>query len=372
MGSCACPLTKSLVSFADLRDFQGFFLNSDTRENDRDRFNLVSSAFAGYAMVGISLHCPWRIIRLKSHGGWSKPPGRPSWRLFGSPGPNSSLMSTTASLSKSKMPLVGRSLAGPLSGLAVLVLRSTSLDVRRLRRDAVLRRRAPRGRAVQPCSESRSLSAFCSLDSFLPNCNSLTGVAGMDSSTSPAARCAALVAHVTEERRNRSAGGAQAAPAEAPAPSAASGASTESAGTIFNNLVAYGDVIEYFLRSSVVTAPLVWLTVFDEENNESQVVGDLKSGLAVLFSRPDVRNTDDEILRLEFLRYSQVINQFLAIKRQYRNPLFTRLALARESIVWSLSSARLSPTTAVTFARRKKTGKSTLVMHAPSSLATGY
>ena len=50
-------------------------------------------------------------------------------------------------------------------------------------------------------------------------------------------------------------------------------------GTIFNNLVAYSDIVEDFLRSSVVTAPLVWLTVYDEENNESHVVGDLKSGL---------------------------------------------------------------------------------------------
>jgi hypothetical protein len=146
----------------------------------------------------------------------------------------------------------------------------------------------------------------------------------LDSSKSSATRCAALVAHVTEERRSRSVGGAQAAPAEAPAPNA-NAASVESVSTIFSNLVACGSVVEDFLRSPIVTAPLVWLTVFDEDNNESHVVGELRSGLAVLFSRPGVRNTDDEILRLAFLRYSQVIYQFLATKRHYRNPLFTRL-----------------------------------------------
>ena len=151
-----------------------------------------------------------------------------------------------------------------------------------------------------------------------------------------------MIAHVTEEQRNRSAGGNQAVPAEAPAPSANSGATTESVGTIFNNLSAYGEVVEDFLRSSVVTAPLTWLTAYDEENNEPHVVDDLKSGLAVLFSRPDVRDTDDEILRLAFLRYSQVLNQFLATKRHCRSPLFTRLALARESIVEFIKRALIT------------------------------
>ena len=155
----------------------------------------------------------------------------------------------------------------------------------------------------------------------------------MDSAASPSERCAALDARITEERHNRSTGSSQATPADAPAPSANAGAATESVGTIFNNLSAYGDVVENFLRSSTVTGPLVWLTVYDEEDNEPHVVGDMKSGLAALFSRPDIRSADDEILRLVFLRYSQVPNQFLATKRHYRNPLFTRLALARESIV---------------------------------------
>ena len=46
MGSCMCPLTNSLAPFADLRGFQGFFLDADTRQNDQDRFHLVSAAFS--------------------------------------------------------------------------------------------------------------------------------------------------------------------------------------------------------------------------------------------------------------------------------------------------------------------------------------
>ena len=34
MGSCMCPLTSSLAPFADLRGFQGFFMDAATREND--------------------------------------------------------------------------------------------------------------------------------------------------------------------------------------------------------------------------------------------------------------------------------------------------------------------------------------------------
>ena len=190
--------------------------------------------------------------------------------------------------------------------------------------------------------ESRSLLAFRALDSFLLSYTSLTSVTGMDSAASPCERRAALVAHITEERRNRSAGSGQATPADAPAPKANASAATESVGTIFNNLSAYGDVVDNFLRSSTATGPLVWLTVYDEENNPAQVVGDLKSGLTALFSRPDVRSADAEILRLAFLRYSQVPNQFLATKRHYRNPLFARLALARESVVAFIKRALIT------------------------------
>jgi hypothetical protein len=52
IGSCACPLTNSSGPFADLRGFQGIFLDSDARETDQDRFHLVSTAFASHAMVG--------------------------------------------------------------------------------------------------------------------------------------------------------------------------------------------------------------------------------------------------------------------------------------------------------------------------------
>ena len=52
VGSCMCPLTNCLAPFADLRGFLGFFLDADTRENDQDRFHLVSTAFARHAMAG--------------------------------------------------------------------------------------------------------------------------------------------------------------------------------------------------------------------------------------------------------------------------------------------------------------------------------
>ena len=52
IGSCARPLTNSSGPFADLRGFQGIFLDSDARETDQDRFHLVSTAFASHAMVG--------------------------------------------------------------------------------------------------------------------------------------------------------------------------------------------------------------------------------------------------------------------------------------------------------------------------------
>jgi hypothetical protein len=52
IGSCVCPLTNSLAPFTDLRGFQGFFLDADTRENDQDSVHLVPSAFASHAMVG--------------------------------------------------------------------------------------------------------------------------------------------------------------------------------------------------------------------------------------------------------------------------------------------------------------------------------
>ena len=333
MGACMCPLSSSFAPYADLRGFQGFFLDADARENDQDRFHLVSTAISAHAMVGslASLpvgHYPSQVARWLVKTTWAPELAlvRLSWPdLLLDVDDRVAFQTEDAALRavvlRDRFPVlllscpalrhwvVGGSPASQFSAAVHLIEELLSL------------------------SESRSLSAFRSLDSFLLEYDSLTSVDGMDSAASPSERCAALVAHITEERRNRSAGSGQASIADAPAPSANAGASTESVGTIFNNLSAYGDVVENFLRSPAVTAPLVWTSVYDEENNESRVVDDLKSGLTALFARPDVRSVDDEILRLAFLRYSQVLNQFLATKRHYRNPIFTRLALARESIV---------------------------------------
>ena len=370
MGSCACPLTSSLGPFADLRGFQGFFLDSDTRENDQDRFYLASTAFASHAMVGSLAalpvgHYPSQVARWLVKTTWV--PELASVRLAWP-----ELLLDVDDRAAFQIEDAARRAVVLRDRFPVLLLSCSTLRHWMSGGSAATQFSATVHLVEELLSlpESRSLSAFRSFDSFLLSCNSTTSVRGMDSATPPSERYAALVAHISEERRDRSAGSSQAAPADAPAPSGSSGAATESVGTIFNNLSAYGDVVEDFLRSPTVTASLMWLTVYGEENNESRVVGDLKSGLAFLFSQPDVRSIDDEILRLAFLRYSQVPNQFIATRRHYRNPLFTRLALARENIVWGLSSMRLSPTTAVTFARRTETGKSTLVMHAPSLLAT--
>ena len=333
MGTCMCPLSSSFAPFADLRGFQGFYLDADTRENNQDRFHLVSTALSSHAMVGslASLpvaHYPSQVARWLVKTTWAPELAsvRLSWPdLLLDVDDRVAFQTEDAALRavvlRDRFPVLllscsalrhwvtGGSPASQFSAAVHLVEELLSLP------------------------ESRSLSAFRSLDSFLLEYNSMTSVTGMDSAASPAERCAALVAHITEERRNRSTGSSQSTPADAPAPSANAGASTESVGTIFNNLSAYGDVVENFLRSSTVTGPLVWLSVYDEENNESHVIDDMKSGLAVLFLQPGIRSVDDEILRLAFLRYSQVLNQFLATKRHYRNPLFTRLALARESIV---------------------------------------
>ena len=55
-------------------------------------------------------------------------------------------------------------------------------------------------------SENRCVSAFRSLDNFLSNYNSLRVVAGMTTAVSAAECCAALVARVHDERRNRPSG----------------------------------------------------------------------------------------------------------------------------------------------------------------------
>jgi hypothetical protein len=157
----------------------------------------------------------------------------------------------------------------------------------------------------------------------------------------PAAeRCAALVARVIDERRNRP-GGRDAPPAD-PSPSPSGGAgSTESVGAIFNNIASYGDVIEEFLRSSDVTGKLVMTTLVDDEGESSEELDVMQSGLLALLSHPDIRNNNKEILRVAYLRYSQIIDQFLATRRHYRNPLFGTLATAREEMVQYITYALL-------------------------------
>ena len=98
-------------------------------------------------------------------------------------------------------------------------------------------------------------------------------------------------------------------------------------------MASYGDVIEEFLRSADVTGKLVMITLVDDEGEEQEEIGTVKSGLLALVSHRDIRsNNNKDILQVAYQRYSQVINQFLATKRHYRNPLFGVLATARESM----------------------------------------
>ena len=174
-------------------------------------------------------------------------------------------------------------------------------------------------------AEHRSISAFRSLESFLLGYNSLQLVVGMAASVSAAERCTALVARVRDERRNRPAG--REGGSSDPAPATHGGGSTESVGAIFNSMASYGDVIEEFLRSADVTGKLVTITLVDDGGEEQEEIDTAKSGFLALVSHRDIRN-NKEILQVAYQRYSQVINQFLATKRHYHNPLFGVLATA--------------------------------------------
>ena len=108
MSACMCPLSSSFAPYADLRGFQGFFLDADARESDQDRFQLVSTALSTHAIVGslASLpvgHYPSQVARWLVKTTWD-----PSWRQFDSLDPICSSMSTTALLSKPKMLLFVR------------------------------------------------------------------------------------------------------------------------------------------------------------------------------------------------------------------------------------------------------------------------
>ena len=75
-GTCMCPLSSSFAPFADLRGFQGFYLDADTRGNNQDRFHLVSTALSTHAMVGslASLpvgHYPSQVARWVVNTTWA-------------------------------------------------------------------------------------------------------------------------------------------------------------------------------------------------------------------------------------------------------------------------------------------------------------
>ena len=188
MGACMCPLSSSFAPYADLRSFQGFFLDADTRENDQDRFHLVSTALSTHAMVGslASLpigHCPSQVARWLVKTTWAPELAsvRLSWPdLLLDVDDRVAFQTEDASLRavalRDRFPVLllscsalrhwvaGGSAASQFSAAVHLVEELLSLP------------------------ESRSLSAFHSLDSFLLGYNSLTSVTGMDSAASPSER----------------------------------------------------------------------------------------------------------------------------------------------------------------------------------------
>ena len=87
------------------------------------------------------------------------------------------------------------------------------------------------------------------------------------------------------------------------------------------------------LRSPDVTGKLIVIKFVDDEGENKEEIDTVKSGLLALVSHRDIRNNNKDILQVAYQRYSQVISQFLAAKRHYRNPLFGVLATAREQMV---------------------------------------
>ena len=138
-------------------------------------------------------------------------------------------------------------------------------------------------------SETRSLTAFRSLNTFLSDYNYLMSMVGTASENSATERCTALVAHAKSERRNRPFGGGVLASADPPSSGSESAGSGSSVGTTFTNITAYGDVIKTFLRSADVTAPLVYTKFVSDEGEEETVVDDIKSGLLALLLQKSER-----------------------------------------------------------------------------------
>ena len=85
------------------------FLTQTHVKTNRIAFTSPRRLSHGTQCLTVSLHCRLDTIHLKLHGGQSKPPRRLSWRQFDSLGLSCSLTLTTASPSRLRMPLVGRS-----------------------------------------------------------------------------------------------------------------------------------------------------------------------------------------------------------------------------------------------------------------------
>ena len=339
IGSLLCPTTESMRPFADLRGLQGFFLAKDLRENSDEQFHASASAIADKVMTNSLsslsvVHYPRQVARWMGKTLWvpSLATVRLQWPDVLEEIDERSVFQTEDATQRA---VVIR------DRFAVLLLSLLSL-----------RHWVSGGTSAQEyeaavslvqelldVAEHRSISAFRSLDLFLSNYDSLQVVVGMTASVSAAERCSALVARIRDERRNRPVG--RDGGSSDPAPATHGGGSTESVGTIFNNMASYGDVIEEFLRSSDVTGKLVMIKLVDDEGEEHEEIDTAKSGLLALFSHRDIRNNNKEILQVAYQRYSQVVNQFLATKRHYRNPLFGILATAREQMVDFITHALL-------------------------------
>ena len=129
-------------------------------------------------------------------------------------------------------------------------------------------------------AEHQSISDFRSLETFLSNYDYLQVVVGMMAAVPAAERCAALVARVHDQRRNRPSG--RDSNSNDPAPATHGHGSTEIVGAFFDNMASYGDVIEEFLRSPDVTGKLVMIKLVDDEGEESEEIDTAKSGLLAM------------------------------------------------------------------------------------------
>lgn len=340
IGSMTCPTSGSLRPFADLRGLQGFYLSKDVRENTGEQFHTIAVAISKVVMVGSLAdlgkeHYPRQVARWLSKTMWipSLSIARLQWPdVLEEVDERNAFQTEDAA----KRAVVIR------DRFSVLLLSMPHLKhwvsggtVSQEYEAAIAL-----AQELLQLSDNRSISAFRALDSFLAKYDSLKTVNGMTSSVPAFRRCAALISHILDERRNRPEGRHVASSDSSTSVSNASN-STESVGSIFNNLASYGDVIEEFLRSPSVTGKLVMKTEVDDEGQDFQEIDVMQSGLLALVSHPDIRNNNNEILRVAYLRYSQVVNQFLATKRHYRNPLFATLATAREEMVQFITYALL-------------------------------